>query len=289
MRMADRSLDFHHSGFSLSRGVFVDDGHVEPDAGAGLAWIFYAGDKVFGRPQWRKAADECVRTLLKEPANPSYEVLMPWGFLAACRLQAEGVGTYDLDRLFRWSVDLDPDGVRPGISLVAGSWGTQPVDGLWITWADGKPYAFTMNTFAEAVPLAAAAVCQPRFAPEVGRWLANAVVNARTFYPDQLAGEAQSDPTRPQNADASVAYEGLHSSWAGQSPYGTGDSERSGWASTNFGIYGTVWSAVFASMAPRARDGHLLFTLSDLVPYAPRAPRVLVYALDSGQISWGTQ
>ena len=85
--------------------------------------------------------------------NPLYEMQLPFGALAAARLNAEAGGDYDVRRLLNWSFTPDepkgnhlpdaPTGVtRSGWGVVTGRWGDKTVDGLVGSSSDGGGYAF---------------------------------------------------------------------------------------------------------------------------------------------------
>src|SRR5208337_5233439 len=88
----DDAANFDHTGFDFDTMQGADNGQwKEPDGGAGAAWIEYAAYNRWHDPAFLRAADRCMRYLDQRPADrdPSYEILMPFGALAAVRMNAE--------------------------------------------------------------------------------------------------------------------------------------------------------------------------------------------------------
>ena len=76
-----------------------------------MAWV------KFKDPRFLTAADWCLRSLEERPLNksPLYEVLLPYGALAAARMNAELGRHYDVAKLTQ--ACFDPHGrpqARPG-------------------------------------------------------------------------------------------------------------------------------------------------------------------------------
>ena len=78
------------------------------------------------------------------------------------------------------------------------------------------------------------------------------------FYPDELPIKNQSSPEFMDNYDYVIAYEGLHSSWAGKSPFAMGDARTMGWAGTDFGIYGSTHVGIFGSIISKTNVDKIL-------------------------------
>ena len=60
-------------------------------AAAGIAWLEYMAWLRFKDPRFLTAADWAIRSLEERPVDqsPLYEVLLPYGALAAARMNAE--------------------------------------------------------------------------------------------------------------------------------------------------------------------------------------------------------
>ncbi len=141
----------------------------EPDGAAGIAWLQYAAWREFGDPRFLEAADWCLRWLGAAEANPFYEVLLPFGALAAARMNAEEGTSYDVSRLVDWC--FGPSEARPGWGVIAERWGDCDAHGLVGSITDGGGYAFAMNTFDMAAALVPLVRYDPRFARDIGKWM----------------------------------------------------------------------------------------------------------------------
>lgn len=74
----DGSLSFEHVAFDFEAMKPVQNGkHREPDAAAGLAYLFYNAYARSGEKRFLNAANACLKTLEERDASPSYEVLIP--------------------------------------------------------------------------------------------------------------------------------------------------------------------------------------------------------------------
>ena len=91
------------------------------NAAAGVAWLEYMAWSKFRDARYRDAAEASLRFLDARQANPYYEVLLPWGALAAARMNAELGTKHDVDKLVRWCFDISD--CRSGWSVIVGQWG----------------------------------------------------------------------------------------------------------------------------------------------------------------------
>jgi hypothetical protein len=231
----------------------------EPDAAAGLAWLEYAAFKRFGDPKYLEYAKTCMRYLesLPREKSPLYELLLAYGTLTTARMNAEVGQQYDLEKMLYWIFDGDSF-ARGDWAVIAARWGEMDVYGLHGSFSDFGGYAFAFNTFNLAGSLAPIPRYDARAARAIGRWLLNLANSARLFYPKYLSEDNQIQPEfRGAYRDA-LAYEGLRKKWGIAAPYGVGDARRFGWASTNFGIYGSVYVGLLGGIIGRTNDPAIL-------------------------------
>ena len=191
-------------------------------------------------------------------SNPDYEILMPFGAYAAARMNAEHGRNYDIQKLVKWV--FDRSNARPTKIMISGEqWGGQDVGGLMgftipNTGAHVRGYAFSMNTFATAMPMVPLARYEDRYSRAIGKWMLNAANAARLFYADEHTPQTQSSEFWTGDPQSSVAYEGLRHHWLGgefdgEEQYAAGDPLTYGWGpQTDFGIYGSAVSGVFGSI-----------------------------------------
>jgi hypothetical protein len=210
---------FDHTGFSLATMQTFEQGWVEPDAAAGVAWLQYMAWVKFHDERFRSAADEAIQSLEARPANksPLYEVLLPYGALAAARMNAELSRDYDVAKLVNACFEpCGKQGARPGWGIISDRWNgpdsqTLDVYGLVGSATDGGGYAFAMNTFQWASALVPLARYDTRYAHDIGKWTLNLANAARLFYPNAFDAEHQSsfDWSTAHDAKSVIAYEGI--------------------------------------------------------------------------------
>ena len=231
----------------------------EPDAAAGLAWLEYTAYKRFGDPKYLEYAKTCMRYLesLPREKSPLYELLLAYGTLTTARMNAEAGQQYDLEKMLYWIFDGDSF-ARGDWAVIAARWGEMDVYGLHGSFSDFGGYAFTFNSFNLAGSLAPIPRYDARAARAIGRWLLNLANSARLFYPKYLPEDNQIQPEfRGAYRDA-LAYEGLRKKWGIAAPYGVGDARRFGWASTDFGIYGSAYVGLLGGIIGRTSDPAIL-------------------------------
>ena len=254
--------DFDYTAFNFQTMQPVDNGRWrEPDGAAGVAWVETMAAARWHEPRYQRAADGALKFLQVRSVSPLYEVLLPFGALAAARANAELGRHYDVAQLVAWS--FGPGPTRPGWGMVSGRWGGDDCGGLIGSVTDGGGYAFAMNTFAYAAALVPLARYDPRLASAVGKWMLNAANASRLFYGDALPPDHQSCPGWTGDPEHAIAYEGLRRQWKTsdgqqQSPYATGDALRSGWARTDFGLYGSSCVGLFGAIIGRTSDPAIL-------------------------------
>jgi hypothetical protein len=260
--------NYDHTGFDFDAMKPTDNGHwSEPDAGAGVAWIEFAGYHRWHDPKLLTAADSCMRYLDQRPAdrNPFYEILMPFGALTAVRMNAELGRKYDTDKMINWC--FDKSYARPDWKVNTERWAGIDTAGLvggtdCLPWRKGSGgYGFAMNTFGWAWALVPIARYDPRYAHDIGKWMLNAASASRLYYGNAHSREGQSCPDWDGDPEHVVAYEGLKYQWddPNQPLLATGDPIHEHWGpKTDFGLYGSVFVGVYGGMISRTSDDQIL-------------------------------
>ena len=207
--------DFDVTGLDLRRMKGnTHGGRIEPEGGAAIAWMEFMAFVRSGDRDFLAAADSAVRALEARPEakNPLYEVLLPYGVIAAARMNAEQGHDHDVAKLLGWCFAArgEPQ-ARPWWGVLSGRWSGQGADGLVGSVRDGEGYAFAMNTFQYAATLAPLARYDDRYATDLGKWLLNLTNASRLFYAEAHDPEHQSCPDWARACDpkSAVAYEGL--------------------------------------------------------------------------------
>jgi len=220
----------------------------EPDAAAGIAWLEYLGWTKTGNPQFLEAAEWGITYLHNHSQNPLYEILLPYGAYTAARMNAELGTDYDVSKLVNWC--FGPSDARPGWGVVTGNWNGYECGGLAGSITDSDGYAFAMGTFETAGALAPLVRYDNRFAKSIGKWLLNAINASRLYYSNGLPAQNQDceDWSWTNDPGAVISYEGLRHEWQGVSPLATGDALRSGWAPSNFALYGASHVGIFGAL-----------------------------------------
>ena len=148
--------------------------------------------------------------LSKRPANPYYEMLLPYGVYLAARMNAEQGLDYDVEKMVNWVFDVNSE-CRPGWGVMAERWGGYDVYGLVGSLTDGAGYAFAMNGFEQAGSLVPLVRYDKRFAHDIGKWTLNLANASRLYYANGLAPTNQSswDWASKYDPNSAIAYEGL--------------------------------------------------------------------------------
>lgn len=207
--------NFDHTAYNFQRRAPVDNGkRIEPEAMAAIAWCEYLAWTKFKDPRFLQAADWCLQAMQQRPAerNPLYEVLLPFGAMAAGRMNAELGRAYDVPKLLRWCFEpMDKPAARPWWGVLAERFGEYDCHGLVGSSKDTGGYAFAMNTFDWAGALAPLARYDSRYARALGKWLLNLANASRLFYPNALPAAQQDHLDWAQKNDPNfcLAYEGV--------------------------------------------------------------------------------
>ncbi len=206
--------NFDHTGLKLSTMEPTELGWIEPEAAAGVAWLEYMAWVRFQDPRFLTSADWAIRSLEAKPVeqSPLYEVLLPYGALAAARMNAELGKNYDVGKLVNECFDArGRPQARPGWGVISDRWQGQDVHGLVGSTTDGEGYAFAMNTFEWAGAIVPIVRYDTRYARDVGKWMLNLANASRLFYPNAHDAAHQSSYawTTAHDADSVIAYEGI--------------------------------------------------------------------------------
>jgi hypothetical protein len=256
--------NFNHTAYNFRTRLPVDNGvWREPDMGLGMAWLQHAA-------YWRKqdsnpalaaqhltAVAWALSYYEQTSTNPDYEIMAPYGAYTAARMNAEHDGNYDIQKLVNWVFDRSD--ARPTKTMISGEpWGGQDVGGLMgftvPNVGDVRGYAFSMNTFATALPMVPLTRYEDRYSRAIGKWMLNVASAARLFYGNAHSAQNQSSEFWTGDPQSSVAYEGLRHHWLGgefdgEELYAAGDPLTYHWGpETDFGIYGSGMVGVFGSI-----------------------------------------
>ncbi len=230
-----RAPQMNYRAFALSTMEPLRTGVVEPEAAGALAWIQYMAFRQTGDRRYRVGAEWAMEFLNSRTTNPSYELQLPYGALAAARMNAELGTRYDVEKLVNWTFEQGP---LRGWGAVVGTWGGYNADGL-IGEVAGTDYAFVLNGFQQAAALVPLVRYDPRFARTVGRWMINLASASRLFYHPFLPDANQDGESwaRQYDPQGFIPYEALRERENGIAPFATGDAVRGGWAATNLSLY----------------------------------------------------
>ena len=266
-RQPDGRYNFNYTGFNFSTMRPVYNGKWrEPDMAGGIAWVEFMAWRRWHDPVFLKAARACMSYLSRvAPAdNPSYEVLTPFGALAAIRMNAELGTHYPVGKFLHWCFSRYH--ARPTWGIENARWAGQDVNGLvgavncppWRPWGVGG-YAFFMETATQLWALAPVARYDQRYADALGKWILNAANASRLFYGKFHSAARQSDPGWPLG-ESLIAYEGLK--YRRDNPHqpliATGDnktfldpayaSDSRDPGATNYCLYGGVYVGVLGGV-----------------------------------------
>ncbi len=207
--------DFNFTTFDFRQNAARFNGRWrEPDAAAGIGFIEYGAWRRFGDKRHLEAADWCMQSLQRRPADagsPLYETLLYYAPVLAARLNAEEGRDYDVVKLVNWCLSENQEKAvaRPGWGILAMRCGDYDIHGLQGSTTDRGGYAFAMNTFNAAGAMAPLPRYDARFARPIGRWLLNVANNARLFYQDGLPDHLQAHPGWKSDPANVITYEGL--------------------------------------------------------------------------------
>lgn len=245
---------------------FFDYGHmkpvqsaicIQPDAAAGQAYVLYNAWKKFGDQRYLKAAENALKALENEKANPSYEVLMPFGAYLAARINAEWGQHYNLSKMLDWTFS-GAAVCREGWGVLVGNWNGFDISGIVGSTVDHGGYGFLMNTYDAAWPLVPLVRYDQAYAAAIGKWMLNAANATRYFYPQYMPDDHETIPQYAALTKGVIAYEGIvHTATYPQyehisAPVAQGDGPK--WVAgknpviSQFSVYGSAHAGIFGSI-----------------------------------------
>ncbi len=229
--------NMNYRAFNLKTGLPLDESVPEPESAGSIAWLLYNAYLETGNRKYLEGAQLSMDFLAGMTTNPSYELQLPYGMLAAARMNAVEGTNYPLQKMLSWC--FDRGALREWGSIV-GTWNGYDVSGLIGEANDaGNDYAFVMNGFQQAAALAPLPKYDKRFSRAIAKWILNVTNASRLFYwnaipqanQDSYSWASANDPT------ACIPYESMKQQWQGKTPFVTGDAMRGGWAATNLSLY----------------------------------------------------
>jgi len=255
------SPDFEYTSFSFSEMIPVsNDIWKEPDAAAGVAWMFYMAWKQFGEKKYYDASLKALKFLQDFPENPYYEILMPYGALLASRINVEEGGNYNFNKMINWCFDGD-NKYRRGWGVLTHT--ENGIDMHGLVGSRNTNYGFAMNTFDQLSTMIPITKYQPQYARALGKWALNAINASRLYFSaennpeNQTCWQGQNSPLLP------VAYEGVRATLKGgnfdqyigklaaKGPYAVGDYMKKVDADPNvldLCPYGSGWLGKLAAI-----------------------------------------
>lgn len=253
-------FNFTAYDFKTQKG-FYNGKWREPDAAAGLAWLFFSSWKHVDDPRYLDAAKACMAFLQHRQASEGtfYEIMMPYGAYLAVRMNAELHTDYDELKMLNWCFDGD-NSDRDGWGVLAEKWEDYDVHGL-VGQKKWEQYAFAMNTFSHAAALVPIVKYNPAYARTIGKWMLNLANASRLFYADEHPRNRQTSAIWEGDPEHLISYEGVRKNLdnnnhfhvfkgvlADQGPYAVGDQVKHGTSFTDICIYGSAWVGMLAAI-----------------------------------------
>ena len=227
----------NYRAFDLSTGLPLTTGVPEPESAGSIAWLLYNAYLETGNRKYMEGTQQALDFLAGFTSNPSYELQLPYGTLAAARMNAVEGTNYPIQKMLSWCFDRGP--LREWGSIV-GTWGGYDVSGLIGEANDGgNDYAFVMNGFQQAAALAPLPKYDKRYSRAIAKWILNISNASRLFYWNALpqANQDSYSWASVNDPDACIPHESMKQLWQGKSPFATGDAIGGGWAATNLSLY----------------------------------------------------
>lgn len=229
--------NMNYRAFNLATGLPLATGVTEPESAGSIAWLLYNAYLETGNRKYFEGAQLAMDFLAGLTSNPSYELQLAYGTLAAARMNAVEGANYSMQKLLDWCFDR---GDLRGWGSIVGTWGDYDVSGLIGEANDaGDDYAFVMNGFQQAAALAPIPKYDKRYARAIAKWILNVTNASRLFYWNALPLENQDSYAWASANDiaACIPHESMKEVWQGQTPFATGDAIGGGWAATNLSLY----------------------------------------------------
>jgi len=227
----------NYRAFNLATGLPLTTGVPEPESAGSIAWLLYNAYLETGKRKYFEGAQLAMDFLAGFETNPSYELQLPYGTLAAARMNAVEGTNYPLQKLLDWCFNR---GDLRDWGAIVGTWGGYDVSGLIGEANDGgNDYAFVMNGFQQAASLAPVPKYDKRYSRAIAKWLLNITNASRLFYWNALPQTNQDSYTWASVNDptACIPYESMKEVWLTKIPFATGDAIQGGWAATNLSLY----------------------------------------------------
>lgn len=254
--------DFNFTSYDFKTGKGIYNGRWrEPDAAAGLGWLFFTAWKRSGNEKFLDAARSCMAYLQHRPAGegPFYEIMMPYGAYLAVRMNAELATSYDELKMLNWCFDGN-NSDRDGWGVMAEKWGNYDMYGL-VGQKKWEQYAFAMNTFSHAGALVPIVKYNPAYARTIGKWILNLANASRMFYADEHPRNRQTSAIWDGDPEHVICYEGVRKNLdnnnhfyvfkgvlAEEGPYAVGDQVKNGTSFTDICPYGSAWVGMLAAI-----------------------------------------
>lgn len=229
--------DMNYRAFNLATGLPLNTSVPEPESAGSIAWLLYNAYHETGNRKYMEGAQQAMDFLGGFGSNPSYELQLSYGTLAAARMNAVERTDYPIQKLLDWCFDR---GALRGWGSIVGTWGGYDVSGLIGEANDaGDDYAFVMNGFQQAAALAPVSKYDKRYSKAIAKWLLNVTNASRLFYWNAIpqANQDSYDWASANDPDACIPHESMKQLWQGKSPFITGDAIGGGWAATNLSLY----------------------------------------------------
>lgn len=231
----------NYRAFNLLTGQPNSSSVPEPESAGSIAWILYQAYVATNEKKYLQGAELALDFLNNWTQNPSYEIQLPYGIVAAARMNAVEGTNYNIDKMMNWTFSSGAGTLRRWGTII-GKWNGYDVAGLIGEANDaGNDYAFVMNGFQHAAALAPVAKYDKRYARAIGKWILNLANASRLFYanglPDVHQHPAGNSWAKQFDADFSIPFEALKQTANSRSPYAMGDAVPGGWASTDLSLY----------------------------------------------------
>ncbi len=269
---ADSALhgNYNYSYFDYARMKGMSN-HIphQQDVAGGHAYVLLCAYGKFGDERYLRGAISAMDAFVSQKESRFYEVLMPFGALAAARLNAEHGTRYDVKKILDWIFEgcKAADG-RTGWGVIAERWGDYDVHGLQGSITDGGGYAFLMNSFDMAWPLVPLVKYDSHYANAIGKWMLNVTNAARLFYPYEMDDQHQWLAGKKDISKNVIAYEGIRKAddykrpdLKGVSPVALGDGPK--WTAgqpdvSMFSLYSSAQVGIFGSIVRKTNVEKIL-------------------------------
>lgn len=254
--------DFNFTSYNFNKGEGIYNGRWrEPDAAAGLGWLFFTAWKRSGDKKFLDATKSCMEFLQNRPAKegPFYEIMLPYGAYLSVRMNAELATSFDEIKMLNWCFDGN-NSDRDGWGVIAENWEGEDVYGL-VGQKKWEQYAFAMNSFSHAAALVPVVKYNPAYASTIGKWMLNLSNASRLFYADEHPGNRQTSAVWDGDPEHVICYEGVRKNLdnnnyfhvfkgvlADKGPYAVGDQVKQGTSFTDLCVYGSGWVGMLASI-----------------------------------------